>query len=117
MYGGENNLVFGISASCENSFGIPLNLLYGNGSANELSIDQILPELLTFAPDDLKNPNGFVTTLDSTTIQQNYHLGDNGSESGEEDGNTYKTDFFKFWFNWFIVKLLKSLKRPESEQC
>lgn len=90
MYGGENNAVFGISNSCLTSFGIPASLVYGNVNNNtEFTIDQIIPEITTFGIEDLKNPNGFVTTMDSTAIQQNYHLDENGSDSGEEEANRY----------------------------
>jgi hypothetical protein len=62
-------------------------LVYGNASSNELTIDTVIPELATLDDEQLKNPNGFLATFDSTTLKQNYYLGENNSEneSDEED--------------------------------
>jgi len=85
MYGGESNAVCGISQSCFLSFGVPSSFMYGNASNNELTIDVLLPELASFQDDELKNPNGFTTTFDSTALQQNYVVKDNDESDDEED--------------------------------
>jgi len=85
MYGGDNNSICGISASCDQAFGIPSSLMYGNASNNELTIDVILPDIFDIEPKELKNPNGFITTMDSTALQQNYVMEDNEESEDEED--------------------------------
>jgi len=87
MYNGETKIVYGITKNCFESFGVPSSLVYGNASSNELTIDTVIPELATLDDEQLKNPNGFLATFDSTTLKQNYYLGENNSEneSDEED--------------------------------
>lgn len=89
MYGGENELVHGITASCFSSFGIPSSLVYGNNSIhNELSIDAIIPELAEQNFDDLKSPSGVIITIDTTNLQQEYMLG----MANSSDDNEYSND-------------------------
>jgi len=70
--------------------------MYGNASNNELTIDVLLPELASFQDDELKNPNGFTTTFDSTALQQNYVVKDNDESDDEEDQEDQNTSTMKY---------------------
>ena len=91
MYGGENNIVYGITYSCYQHFGIPASLVYGNNAnSNELNIYSILPELNSKNLEELKSPNGLIMTLDTTALPQNYLIAEsNASEylAEEEEVN------------------------------
>ena len=88
MYSGETLAIHGITYSCKKGFGIPASLVSGNGANNDFTMDIIFPELLSHPVEDLKNTAGVVTTLDTSSLQQNYLFGDSrsdGSEYGEEE--------------------------------
>lgn len=85
MYNQETKIVYGITLNCFESFGVPSTLVYGNASSNELTIDTIIPELTGLDDEQLKNANGFLATFDSTTLKQNYYLGENNSENESEE--------------------------------
>jgi hypothetical protein len=85
MYNGETKVVYGITFNCFESFGVPYSLVYGNATNNELTIDTIIPEITTLDDEQLKNTNGFVATFDSTTLKQNYYLGENNSDNESDN--------------------------------
>ena len=90
MYGGENDVIQGISQSVYQFFGIPASLAYGNNlHSNEFTIDAIFPDLFTQNKDDLKNSNGLTLTLDTTNLRQNYLIGSDqeNEESVYQDDN------------------------------
>jgi hypothetical protein len=90
MYNGDNGIILGITLSCYKSFGIPSNLVYGNNaSSNEFTIDSILPDIINQNHEELKSGNGIVTTLDTSTLQQNYLV---GNENGEKESNDISED-------------------------
>jgi PAS domain S-box-containing protein len=85
MYGGgdsSNNVIYGITQSCLQAFGIPASLVYGNNSSNnEFTLDSIFPEMNQNL-DDLKSPSGLITTIDTTNLPQNYII---GNDQDDED--------------------------------
>lgn len=73
IYAGDTGTIHGITKSCRQTFGIPSSLVYGSQSAtNEFSIDAIMPEILQHNSEDLKAQSGVITTLDTSSLQQNY---------------------------------------------
>jgi len=87
MYSGDTGAIHGITHSCKREFGIPASLVSGAGATNDFTMDIIFPDLASHTLEDLKNPAGVVTTLDTSTLQQNYLLGDSASnESGYDEG-------------------------------
>ena len=78
LYGGENDVVHGLTYSCYQHFGIPSSLIYGNNiSSNEFTIDIIFPDLDIQNQEELKSSNGLIITLDTTTLPENYLIADN----------------------------------------
>ena len=84
FHGGEMKTVYGISQNCFDTFSIPSSLVYGN-STNELTLETIMPEINNLEEEQLKNPNGFMITIDSTLLKQNYDFGENESENESEE--------------------------------
>ena len=85
MYSGDTGAIHGITHSCKREFGIPASLVSGAGATNDFTMDIVFPDLASHTLEDLKNPAGVVTTLDTSTLQQNYLLGDSASNESEYD--------------------------------
>ena len=84
MYGGDNDMLQGITASCYYSYGIPASLIYGNTLNNEFCLDAIFPGYNVQNLEELRNPSGAVLELDTTNLPQEYLLGnEQGSEQDE----------------------------------
>ena len=86
MYSGDTGAIHGITHSCKRSFGIPSSLVSGASATNDFTMDIIFPDLASHSIEDLKNPSGVVTTLDTSSLQQNYLLGDSESDGSEYEG-------------------------------
>jgi hypothetical protein len=88
LYSGDTGVIHGITYSCKQEFGIPSSLVHGSNSAtNEFTIDTIFPELLTHNIEELKGATGVTTTLDTSTLQQNYLIA-----QGRDDESNYEDD-------------------------
>lgn len=88
MYGGENNIVQGITSACYSSFGIPSSLVYGNNTDhNELTMDSIIEDLSSQNLEDLRSPSGAILTINTTNLPQEYLIG-NGDSSKEDEGSS-----------------------------
>eukprot|EP00331_Platyophrya_macrostoma_P019490 CAMPEP_0176470080 /NCGR_PEP_ID=MMETSP0127-20121128/40245_1 /TAXON_ID=938130 /ORGANISM="Platyophrya macrostoma, Strain WH" /LENGTH=784 /DNA_ID=CAMNT_0017864311 /DNA_START=1009 /DNA_END=3359 /DNA_ORIENTATION=- len=82
IYGGDGDLVYGISQSCYESFGIPASLIYGkNTTNNDLEISAILPELAAQSIEDLSGTGGVILNIDTTNLHQDYMLGNNHTDN------------------------------------
>jgi hypothetical protein len=86
MYSGETGIIQGITQSCYRGFGIPSSLVYGsNASSNEFTIDSIFPDIINQNIEELKSPSGLIVTLDTTTLQQNYLVGNQQNDKDSQD--------------------------------
>lgn len=86
MYNGDSGVIIGITHSCFKSFGIPSSLVFGNNaSSNEFTIDAIFPDIINQNLEELKSISGLVITLDTSTLPQNYLLGNEQEERGSHD--------------------------------
>lgn len=88
IYNADNNLICGITAGCKSRFGIPTSLVYGNSKENnELSMEEIFPDLSAQSMEELRSFTGVLITLDTTKLPQEYMLHDehSGKESEYSD--------------------------------
>ena len=83
VYSGDNGAIHGYTQSCRKDFGLPSSLIYGAAATNDFTMDVIFPELLNHNIEDLKNPAGVVTTLDTSNLQQDYLLAHTESDKSE----------------------------------
>lgn len=87
MYSGDTGAIHGITHSCKRGFGIPASLVSGANANNDFTMDIIFPDLLSHTLEDLKAAAGIVTTLDTSSLQQNYLLGDSESDKSDYGEN------------------------------
>mgnify|MGYP000952821047 CR=1 FL=1 len=91
VYGGESGTIMGLTASVFQDFGVPASLVYGNNlSSVDISIDIIIPDIFKQTTEDMMSQTGVILTIDTTGLQQNYQLGEEGSDNmsqHEEDEN------------------------------
>lgn len=88
VYNSVTQVVMGITKSCYDSFGIPSTIIYGNSNnTNDFTIDQVAPEIDMpgVTQDELKSAAGCIVTFDTTYIQQNFLLEEDGSKQGSEE--------------------------------
>lgn len=87
VYSGDTGAIHGFTQSCKKAFGLPSSLIYGAAASNDFTIDVIFPDLAGCNLEDLKNSTGVITTLDTSTLQQDYLLAHSESEKSEyEEG-------------------------------
>jgi len=85
VYSGDTGAIHGFTQTCKKDFGLISSLIYGAAATNDFTMDVIFPDLLNHNIEDLKNPAGVVTTLDTSTLQQDYLLAHTESEKSEYD--------------------------------
>ena len=100
IYSPDTGLIHGITEGCNQDYGIPSMLVYGYSSnTNDFSLDAISPEIM--APenqDELRSANGIIVTLDTSTIPQNYLMGQNDTQTemkGDKDIDDNATEKMK----------------------
>lgn len=103
LFNAEAGSLFGITANCYKSFGIPSSLIYGNSQyTNEFTMDTIIPELMNIENvEKLKSSKGILLSLDTTMIQQNFLIAQGQSDrdsdgSKREEGDQYMFAFLIF---------------------
>lgn len=86
VYNYENFMLLGLTMNCQQSFGIPASLCYGQtNNTVELSVDQLIPDLAKpEREEELRSFNGLECTLDSYTIQQDFLI-ENKDEEQENN--------------------------------
>lgn len=87
MYDQTKETILGVTYSCYQSLGIPASLVSGNSSGNsEFTIDQIMPEMNEQKNlEEMRQPQGYVTTIDTTFIQTNFLLDEENSEDESQN--------------------------------
>lgn len=85
VYSGDTGAIHGFTQTCKKDFGLISSLIYGAAATNDFTMDVIFPDLLNHNIEDLKNPAGVVTTLDTSTLQQDYLLAHTESEKSDYD--------------------------------
>ena len=83
LYSLESGIVYGVTKSCYDNFGIRASLTYGKCyNMSELKLDQICPDLLEAKnQDELNSSNGMVLEIDTAPIQANHPLENENDES------------------------------------
>jgi PAS domain S-box-containing protein len=85
VYSGDTGAIHGFTNTCKKDFGLISSLIYGAAATNDFTMDVIFPDLLNHNIEDLKNPAGVITTLDTSTLQQDYLLAHTESEKSDYD--------------------------------
>ena len=86
MFGGDNNMIYGVSESCYQSFGIPASLTSGtHRNFDEFTIDLIFPDLLQRNKADLKLEPGLDITIDTSSLPQNFLIGRDDIKDNDQD--------------------------------
>jgi len=85
VYSGDTGAIHGFTQTCKKDFGLISSLIYGAAATNDFTMDVIFPDLLNHNIEDLRNPAGVVTTLDTSTLQQDYLLAHTESEKSDYD--------------------------------
>jgi PAS domain S-box-containing protein len=85
LYGGENNVVHGVTESCFQAFGISSSLtLAQNIDFSEFTIDKIFPDLLLQNTQELRT-GGLILKINTTALAQEYLAAKNSALFEEED--------------------------------
>ena len=93
MYGGEQDIVQGVTMSCYESFGIPSNLTNGSSSGSPFAINAIFPEFGPQIQEELRSPAGAVIEINTLNLQQDYLLGHNDSNDlSHFEGDEHKKE-------------------------
>lgn len=92
VYSGDTGAIHGFTQSCKKDFGLPSSLIYGAAATNDFTMDVIFPELLSQNIEDLKNPSGVVTVIDTSTLQQEYLLAHTETEKSEYEEEQYEEE-------------------------
>ena len=79
MYGGEQDIIQGITMSCYESFGIPSNLTNSNSTGSLFSINAIFPDFGPQIQEELRSPAGAIIEINTLNLQRDYMLGHNDS--------------------------------------
>mmetsp|Transcript_28675 Transcript_28675/g.25657 ORF Transcript_28675/g.25657 Transcript_28675/m.25657 type:complete len:287 (-) Transcript_28675:781-1641(-) len=97
MYGGDGSHIHGVTHSCKKKFGISSNLVESaESAANEFTIDSIFPNLLQFDDAELSTSVGVITTIDTTSIPQNFVGNNNESDESEIEEDESDDDDKKY---------------------
>lgn len=86
IYGEDDRKIYGITQTCYQSFGIPASLVSRNNqaSSNELTIETIIPEILTHNIEELKSLSGAILNIDTTNLPQNFLMDHSNHERESE---------------------------------
>ena len=85
MYGGENNVIQGVSESCYHQFGIPSRLTLGANLMNgEFTIDKIFPDLLIQPEEELKG-DGMILNFSTLSLPDTFLVGDENRSNASND--------------------------------
>lgn len=86
LYSIEDGMVYGVTKSCYENFGIRASLTYGKCyNMSELKLDHICPEILDPKNrEELMSSNGMVVTIDTAPIQANHPLENENDESVDD---------------------------------
>jgi PAS domain S-box-containing protein len=90
MYDGHTGSVQGVTHSCKKYFGISSNLVRTSSyGTNDFTIDAVFPELLQLNLDDLKGAGGVVTTINTSTLKENFMIEHESSNQAEEEEGSH----------------------------
>jgi len=99
MYDGHTGAVQGVTNSCKKYFGISSNLVRTSSyGTNDFTIDAVFPELLQLNLDDLKAPGGVVTSINTSTLKENFmieHESSNDFEGSENETEGVPANVFR----------------------